>query len=418
LNDPIEDNPQHSWFDYRTNWESTLIASLLQPEVWRYEIMPWPHRIFQEKYPATQPVTKDTPRVPMPREYETELQAAITAMGEMKQLNSEIEWYAAGTQRVGVLVSDTMMFQRFGPDASDGDLGSFYGLALPLLMRGVPVEPVQIETADLSRYKVLLLTYEGQKPPTPEFHDALARWVRAGGTLVVIDDDQDPFNAVREWWNTGIMKYRTPRRHLFDMLPVERDHEGLTRVRKGAVMFACASPAKLSKSEDGADRMRDLVRKAMDATRVKWKESTALVLRRGPYVVAAGLERASRRDKPFALPGRFISLLDPTLPTVRDIQIQPGQRALLLDLKKARDTGVIAAACRVLEETISSREITILSDGIEATNAVVCVRLPGAPKSVNIDGQPMSTNDFDFSDGILRLRFENHVKPTRIVIKR
>src|SRR6476646_7985599 len=37
LNDPIEDNPRHSWFDYRTNWESTLIASLLQPEVSHYD---------------------------------------------------------------------------------------------------------------------------------------------------------------------------------------------------------------------------------------------------------------------------------------------------------------------------------------------------------------------------------------------
>jgi hypothetical protein len=46
LNDPIEDNPNHSWEDYRSNWENTLTASLLQPEVWRYEIMPWPERIF------------------------------------------------------------------------------------------------------------------------------------------------------------------------------------------------------------------------------------------------------------------------------------------------------------------------------------------------------------------------------------
>jgi hypothetical protein len=46
LNDPIEDNPRHTWVDYRTNWENTLTASLLQPEVWRDEIMPWPQRIL------------------------------------------------------------------------------------------------------------------------------------------------------------------------------------------------------------------------------------------------------------------------------------------------------------------------------------------------------------------------------------
>ena len=40
LNDPIEDNPNHDWEDYRVNWESTLVASLFQPEVWQYEVAP------------------------------------------------------------------------------------------------------------------------------------------------------------------------------------------------------------------------------------------------------------------------------------------------------------------------------------------------------------------------------------------
>ena len=33
LNDPIEDNANHTWNDYRTNWQNTLTASLLQPDV-------------------------------------------------------------------------------------------------------------------------------------------------------------------------------------------------------------------------------------------------------------------------------------------------------------------------------------------------------------------------------------------------
>ncbi|MCU1259008.1 MAG: hypothetical protein JWO80_1893 [Bryobacterales bacterium] len=58
-----------------------------------------------------------------------------------------------------------------------------------------------------SRYRLLMLTYEGQKPPKPEFHDALARWVRDGGALVVIDDDRDSYNAAREWWNSSPLSY-------------------------------------------------------------------------------------------------------------------------------------------------------------------------------------------------------------------
>ncbi|HWY77537.1 MAG TPA: hypothetical protein VN281_18110 [Verrucomicrobiae bacterium] len=51
LNDPVEDNPNHDWSDYRRNWECTLTASLFQPEVWRYEVAPWPERVFRGRYP-------------------------------------------------------------------------------------------------------------------------------------------------------------------------------------------------------------------------------------------------------------------------------------------------------------------------------------------------------------------------------
>jgi len=71
----------------------------------------------------------------------------------------------AGTTGIGVLTSDSLMFQRGEPYPSDEDLGSFYGLALPLLARGMPVEPVPLEHAGrpgyLDRYRLLLLTYEG-----------------------------------------------------------------------------------------------------------------------------------------------------------------------------------------------------------------------------------------------------------------
>ena len=117
LNDPIEDNPNHSWTDYRKNWESTLVASLLQPHVWSYEILPWPDRIFGAKglYPVTEPTAGEPKpqRAAISGEYQTELQAVFHALGEMNQ--PKAHWERAGTEGVGVLVSDTMMFQRSQP---------------------------------------------------------------------------------------------------------------------------------------------------------------------------------------------------------------------------------------------------------------------------------------------------------------
>ena len=87
---------------------------------------------------------------------------------------------------------------------------------------GLPVEPVQMENAvlpgALKPYKVLLMTYEGMKPPTAEDSAVLATWVKGGGVLVFVDDDKDPFNQVRAWWNTAPNHYATPREAFFAQL--------------------------------------------------------------------------------------------------------------------------------------------------------------------------------------------------------
>jgi len=424
LNDPIEDDPHHSWWDYRTNWESTLVASLLQPEVWHYEIMPWPHRIFETKYPATQPGTAgradaNVPRIPIPEDYATELQAVISAMGDMRQPADRVGWEHVGTLGSGVLVSDTLMFQRWGKTASDSHLGHFYGLALPLLMRGVPVEPVQIETAQLDRYKTLLLSYEGQKPPKPEFHDTLAAWVKSGGALIVIDDDRDPFNSVREWWNTGDMHYATPRHHLFDKLGLSYDLTGEHKVGQGTVIYQRRSPSQLSRSKDGAAIVVHDVRQAMAATGQTWKDSPALVLRRGPYIIAAGMDAATDQP-PVTLKGRFIPLFDAAQPIVHEFTVTPGTRGLLVDLDRygKDDVGVIAAACHVTNQTVTGESITFDTIGQAETNAVVSVLLPRAPTGVTIDGTSQAAGAFDYNDGVLRVRFPNRAQTLHVAVSR
>lgn len=421
LNDPIEDNANHSWWDYRTNWESTLIASLLQPEVWHYEIMPWPHRIFEKNYPADQPVCDDTLRIPIPAAYVTELQAVITAMGDMKQPTERVTWTHSGTKGTGVLVADTMMFQRFGPDSSDEDLGSFYGLSLPLLMRGLPVEPVQIETAELENYRVLLLTYEGQKPPRPEFHDALAIWVNRGGALIVVDNDADPFNRVREWWNSDGDDYSTPRHHLFEKLGLDVSATGAYKVGQGFVVFASESPAELSHSADGADRVRHWVQTGMNHVNVEWSESNALILRRGPYIVAAGLGDvdSTQVGEKTVLTGRMIPLFDAELPTVTLFEVLPGSRALLIDLDQVTyDIGIVAAACRTRNEQITDTSIIFDADGLEGSQAIVVVKLDEAPQNVTVDNHSLDNQDYDFIDGLLRVRFMNYATPVRVVVNR
>jgi hypothetical protein len=385
LNDPVEDDPNHSWEDYRRNWECTLVASLLWPDVWRYEVTPWPERPFLSQYPASE---RDmSRRVGISPDYATELMTAFGALADMNQ--REVSW-ECGTQGIGLLVSDTMMFQRGEPNPSDAHLSSFYGLALPLLEAGIPAHPVQMENLGLAGYlkpyRVLFLTYEGMKPPSAKLHRDLAAWVKAGGVLVFVDDGTDPYNSVTEWWNSGGLSYKAPALHLLEQLGAS-DREGLQRVGKGALILRHASPASLARSPEGGDAVLALAREASQAANLKWVTSSAIVLRRGPYVIAAGLDETPATDV-HALRGLFVDLFDPKLTVRRDVRLTPGSRRLLKDLDKLGGAGarVVASASKVLDVRADGSRLRFRSSGPQGVTAATRAVLPRAPKSVTVGG--------------------------------
>ncbi len=433
LNDPIEDNPNHSWTDYRQNWQSTLVASLLQPEVSRYEVLPWPERIFggNSVYPSLEPSPSDpNPKKSLiPSGYETELQTVFHALGQMSQPASEVRWETAGTQGIGILVSDTLMFQRVAPEPSDEYLGQFYGLALPLLMRGMPVEPVQIEstyaassTGVLKRYKILLLTYDGQKPPSPEFHAALAVWVKAGGALVVLDDDKDPYNHARDWWNSASNHFDTPRAHLFQVLGLAPNATGLHAVGKGYVLYEAQSPAALTYSTSGAAVVRALLQTAAKATHLSLQETNALVLRRGPYIVAAGLDQKGGSvgsTHPVSVTGDLIDLFDPDLRESDRIAITPGTRSLLLDVNYFRSSvpRILAASAKITNEHASRDSLTFQAEGIDQTQAVIRILSPKAPREVTLDGRGLDAKQYRHEGRTLLLHLENTAAAQQVKIQ-
>jgi len=390
LNDPVEDNPNHTWADYRRNWECTLVASLLWPDVWHYEVAPWPQRPFLGKYPSGDGSGQ---RVGISPGYATELLTVFNALNDMKQ--PKVSW-DAGTPGIGVLVSDTMMFQRGDPDPSDPHLSSFYGLAMPLLKHGLPIQPVQLENVGLKNYlkpfRVLFLTYEGMKPLSPEYHADLAQWVRAGGILVFVDNDKDPYNAVKEWWNSGAdsgaKSYAEPRQQLFEQLGLGRETtEGLHRIGKGALIYRRLSPASLAQNAAGAGEVVSLAREAAKSAHLTWRETNHLILRRGPYIVAAGLDESSAGPDR-TLKGRLVNLLDPSLPVLTQIIVHPGDRILLLDLDRLDLTRprVVASASKTVAARNTGSTFRFNSSGPAETMAATRVALRESPVSVRVDG--------------------------------
>ncbi len=422
LNDPVEDNPGHDWDDYRGNWESTLVASLFQPDVWRYEVAPWPERIFTGQYPRRSSMRRPGQGEPIPPAYATELQVVMNALNDLNQ--SRVGW-DCGTSGLGALVSDSLMFQR-RPAPSDENLSHVYGMALPLLKRGMPVTPVQLENVGLPGYlepfRVLLLTYQGMKPLSAEVHAALAEWVKRGGALVIIDDDSDPYNAVREWWNTGEFHYRSPRNHLFAKLGVaDKDFApdaAPRRLGKGTVTWLRENPAKLAGAAEGDARVAQAAKKAAESVRLAWSETNYLVLRRGPYVIAAGLDESTTRE-PKLLTGRYVNFFDPELRVRTSIALSPGSRYFLLDLDSlgSSERRVIASACKTLPRKSDRGSLDLTIEGVSDTPAVVLIHSDKDAASITLAGRIVADHTFSAADQLLWVRFPNTAAPRELAIK-
>lgn len=410
LNDPVEDQGR-DWADYQMNWENTLVASLLWPEVFHYEVAPWPERPFTFQYPAKagQPESRG-----ISQEYATELLSVFHALGNMKQ--SKVKW-ESGMQGVGVLVSDTLMFQRFEPFTGDPHLSCFFGQAIPLIKAGVAAQPVQLENVKLKDYlkpfKLLLLSYEGQKPPSAELHAPIVEWVKAGGALMILDAGTDPANKVREWWNTDGQSYATPMDHLLELLGLPAGcPDKLQKVEKGYVLIRRKNPSVLASERDGAAEILTLAKKAFSQLRRRWDAKPAFVLRRGPYVIAAALDDV---DKPaqLQLKGRFVDLFDERLPIIDGASLKPGDRRLLVDLDRAsKAPGLIACAGKCGDVQKLGGKMQMQVQGPVNTKGAVVLRVPARPSKVN-----QSDWSYDEAARILTVRFASRPEGVTIEVE-
>lgn len=421
LNDPIEDNPNHDWADYQRNWESTLTASLFQPEVSRYEVAPWPERVFGGHYPHT---ASPKNRKGIPPEYATELQVVFNSLKDMKQ--DDVEW-DCGTTGMGVLVGDSLMFERGDPTPSDANMSHIYGMAMPLLMRGMPVTPVQLENVTISHYldpfRILFLTYDGMKPLGPEPHAILADWVKRGGVLVVCDDDADPYNKVREWWNSNGLHYATPRQDLFERLGLSggttnsRQPYDLAKVGQGEVIWLHESPAQMAVSTDGDSQLVEAAKHAVLFVKDQWAEKNYLMLRRGPYVIAAGLDD-SIGGEPKILRGHFVSLFDSSLKVQEQISLTPGSRLFLLDLDRIQTNSpvVLASACRVTPLKQSEKAFSAYVEGVSNTPAIILMKTDKAPRSITLAHKKLTNFDYSADGQLLWVNFTNEAKQRKLSI--
>ncbi len=98
-----------------------------------------------------------------------------------------------------VLLSDTAQWRSAGSVPPDAN--ALYALTLPLLKRGVPVQLASLERmvdpAVLNGYNTLLLSFDNQRPLALPTLQALADWMRNGGSLLVFGGPGE----TKGWWN-------------------------------------------------------------------------------------------------------------------------------------------------------------------------------------------------------------------------
>ena len=382
LTDPIEDRAK-DWEDYKRNYQATFTAQLLYPQIADYEVMPWPDRIYEGLYKVS---ANSDEKAHIPRFYSTQMQVMINTLNNMPLSENRV----SGSQGISVLMANSLMFQR-SPRPVEGyddpQLSNFYGDALPLLKRGVPVSITHLENvgyADTWKgLRILLMSYSNMKPLSPEAHTHLAEWVRKGGIIVYSGRDDDPYQSVLEWWNQNGMNYKAPSQHLFSLMGIpEKAEEGEYKYGKGKVYVLRHDPKEYVLSEGGDKQFVEVVTKAYGKLEMK----NSFYLERGPYTLAAVLDEDVVSNQPLVLKGDYIDLFSPELTYHSELSILPGTQAFLYDLRKIdkKRPQVIAAASRQYDEKVTEDGYSFTCKSPLNTTNIICLYLPKTITSAGI----------------------------------
>ena len=201
LADPMCDSTSSTEEKNRFAYLQNIVASLMHPEIHRFEICPWTDRAFGKVSTG----------------YKTILQQCFNALNEVGGKEITLQ---TGTPGIKYLVSDTISWlkhARWAPETSDG----YYGVTMPLATYGIPVGVKSMEqvytSADLDDVKILIVSYDNQLPMDEKVNDAIAEWVKAGGTLLLLSGQNEFWEAEDRFWHAD----GSPIANLFKKMGVE-----------------------------------------------------------------------------------------------------------------------------------------------------------------------------------------------------
>lgn len=346
LADPMSDNSALSEADCRKYYLETLTGMLMNPAIQRFEVLPWITRAFSG----------------VSNTYKT-IQLNIQKM--QKDLVSRDVTLTGGTPGITYLLSDSLSWvatgNRWTADSSTG----FYGVTLPLITAGIPVQFASLDTLtsvdQLKDVSLLILTLDNILPRSEDCLKVLSDWVKAGGSLVVISGYSQYWEMDSAWWpdsplaslfeqmglesvdidygaksaslyGVSLDKAYAPFVLNFDNLPADAEelasNEGKTiafskTVGDGEIQVYGVSAANFATVANGSEAILKIVQDAVDSgsSEFFFSESDLLMARHGPYTVAHAFAGQ-------VLDGRYLDLYDDELTIVEDPLLSAGSSVL------------------------------------------------------------------------------------------
>ncbi len=410
LVDPVEDNPNHSWSEFTEWYKHCVVAMLLMRDVDSYEIMPWPDRIFLPGY-GTGGGT------PAPQDYRSTILAVTQVLQEIPRggdhftgTNSRSANIQTDEKHIGIAIADTLMWQKHDHPMLQG----VYSLFMPLIDRGAPVSSFVIERAVdpayISSFDVIVIAYESFKPADPAMHDALAGWVKDGGSIIVLGQDGDQLDkCVDFWWHK--LGFDSPLQHLLAELNAKGD-AAQWKLGKGRVLRNPISPRKFADPAVAASQYLPLLTAAAEL-----KPAGAMQMRRGPFIIAHAA------TDPVKLKGKLIDIFDPELTLHDSVELKPGDSGLYRDVQakvNADKPALLHATHRLMSCGYDSGALHFTVRGPAETPAVVRVFAPD-PNALKAtattpDGRAVNV-DLNPDGQTLLLRFPNAPEGVTVTLR-
>lgn len=415
LTDPLEDWPRN-WDEYLRNYQATFVAQLLYPSVDSYLVMPWPERIYEGEYQTGKDAGKKSR---IPEDFSTQMQVMIQSLNDMPLSDNRV----SGPSGISVLMANSLMFQCADQPVEgyeDVEMSNYFGLVMPLLKRGVPVKMMHLENViypgTWADTRMLLMSYTNMKPLDPDVHRYIAEWVKQGGILVYVSEDNDPFQSVREWWNQGNNHWEHPSDHLFNLMGIAPSpSEGIYDYGKGKVCVIRRDPMYFVRTAGAETLLLDqleVLYNADNQTTLTFKNY--FTLKRGPYDLIAVMDETEDTSS-YQAQGLFIDLFSPYLPVITDKEVKPGEQAFLYNLSRIPDRKkpqVLASASRVYDEELTPDVYSFIVRGPVYAQSVMRVYLPEQAKKVLVldkkgKEQKDAFSEWDEDSHTCLIRFRN-----------